>query len=188
MGGMRRALLLAAVVVVAAVTAVLALVLPTTPTPHADASRVIPHTLAWRAQEDCLTAVGIGPEPGHSWTVIGDRIDVYDADGGVIASFADDPGLTGCLEAVPYDEVVSPPSDLVSRLLLADYSRHVLWPCLVNEGFDPGPPPVAADFATVQTARDVDPFAGYWTVNFSTDTLLELAGDCPVQPSYLAAG
>jgi hypothetical protein len=185
---MRRAVLLAAVVLVVAVTAVIGVVLSTTPTPPADATRVIPHALAWRAQEDCLTAVGIGPEPGRSWAVIGDRIDVYDADGGVIASFVDDRALTDCLEAVPYDEVVSPPSDLMSRLLLADYSRHVLWPCLLNEGFDPGPPPVPADFATVQSARDVDPFAGYWTVNFSTDTLLELAGTCPVQPSYLAAG
>jgi len=153
---------------------------------------LIPHALAWRAQEDCLGAVGIGPEPGHSWSIDGQTVEIFDADGGVIASFTNAASgaptgrsLLTCLRSVPFKAVVSPPASLGQRLLLADYARSVLWPCLRSYGFDPGPTPDAAAYQTVEGARDADPFANTRADRMPTQVLFALAAECPAIPQYL---
>jgi hypothetical protein len=126
---------------------------------------------------------------------VGTQVNVYDADGGVIATFDSRAAgaiagrsLLNCLQSVPFAAVASPPANLVDRLLLADYARHVLWPCLRDEGYDPGPAPDASVFDTVEGARDADPYASARAEDLTTGTLYALAAACPSIPRYLAAG
>lgn len=158
-----------------------------------DAGTPIPHALAWRAQQDCLTAVGVDPEPSQSWSIDGNTVEIYDADGGVIASFTNVTAgalaarsILNCLQSVPFDAVVSPPASDGQRLVLADYAQHVLWPCLRSYGFDPGPTPDAAAYATVESSRGADPYASATAERVPTEVLLTLAAECPSVPEYLA--
>jgi hypothetical protein len=158
-----------------------------------DASTPIPHALAWRAQQDCLAAAGVDPEPSQSWSIDGQTVQIFDADGGVIASFTNAASgalagrsLLNCLRSVPFASVVSPPANAGERLVLADYAQHVLWPCLRSWGFDPGPAPDAADYATVETTRDADPYATPKADGMPTEVLFALAAECPSVPEYLA--
>ena len=157
-----------------------------------DEDTPIPHALAWRAQEDCMVAAGVDPEPSQSWSIEGQTVEIYDADGGTVASFTSAAAgalaggsLLNCLRSVPYASVVSPPATAGKRLLLADYSQHVLWPCLRSYGFDPGPAPDAAAYATVESTRDVDPFANSKADAMPTKVLFALAAACPSVPEYL---
>jgi hypothetical protein len=157
-----------------------------------DASTPISHALAWRAQADCLVAAGVDAEPSQSWSIEGQTVGIYDADGGLIASFTNTAAgalagrsLLNCLKSVPFGSVVSPPATAGQRLLLADYSQHVLWPCLRSYGFDPGPTPDAAAYATVESTRDADPFANSKADGMPTGVLFALAAACPSVPDYL---
>jgi hypothetical protein len=158
----------------------------------ADDSTPIPHALAWRAQQDCLAAAGVDPEPSQSWSIEANTVEIFDADGGVIASFTNAASgalagrsLLNCLRSVPYESVVSPPASDGQRLLLADYAQHVLWPCLRSYGFDPGPTPDAAAYATLESTRDVDPYANAKADGMPTSVLFALAAECPSVPEYL---
>ncbi len=158
-----------------------------------DAGTPIPHALAWRAQQDCLAAAGVGPEPSQSWSIEGNTVEIYDADGGVIASFTNAAAgalagrsLLNCLRSVPFAAVVSPPASAAGRLVLADYAQHVLWPCLRSYGFDPGPTPDAAAYATVESTRGADPFSNEKADGMPTQVLFALAAACPSVPRYLA--
>ena len=158
-----------------------------------DMSTPIPHALAWRAQQDCLAAAGVDPEPSQSWSIEGQTVEIYDADGGVIASFTNAASgalaggsLLNCLRSVPFEAVVSPPAGAGQRMLLADYSQHVLWPCLRRFGFDPGPAPDAAAYETLESTRSADPYAGTRAEGMPTEILFALAAECPSVPEYLA--
>jgi hypothetical protein len=161
--------------------------------PPGDVSTPIPHALAWRAQQDCLTAAGVEPEPSQSWSIEGQTVEIFDADGGLIASFTNAASgaiagrsLLNCLRSVPFSAVVSPPESSGQRLLLADYAQHVLWPCLRRYGFDPGPAPDAAAYATLESTRNADPYASAKADGTPTGVLLALAEACPAVPEYLA--
>jgi hypothetical protein len=158
-----------------------------------DDSTPIPHALAWRAQHDCLAAAGVDPEPSRSWSIQGNTVEIYDADGGVIASFTNAASgalagrsLLSCLRSVPFASVVSPPASAGERLVLAEYAQHVLWPCLRSYGFDPGPTPDAAAYATVESTRDADPYSNEKADGMPTQVLFALAAECPSVPEYLA--
>ncbi len=132
-------------------------------------------------------------EPSQSWSIEGQTVEIYDADGGVIASFTNAASgalggrsLLNCLRSVPFASVVSPPESVGQRLVLADYAQHVLWPCLRSYGFDPGPTPDAAAYATVESTRDADPFATVKADGMPTQVLFALAAECPSVPEYLA--
>jgi hypothetical protein len=157
-----------------------------------DATTPISHALAWRAQQDCLAAAGVDPDPSQSWSIDGQTVEIFDADGGVIARFTNAASgalagrsLLNCLRSVPFEAVVSPPANAGERLLLADYSQHVLWPCLRSYGFDPGPTPDAAAYATVESTRGADPFANTKADGMPTEVLFALAVACPSMPEYL---
>ncbi len=157
-----------------------------------DPSTPISHALAWRAQQDCLAAAGVDPEPSQSWSIDGQTVEIFDADGGLIATFTNAASgalagrsLLNCLRSVPFEAVVSPPANVGQRLLLADYSQHVLWPCLRSYGFDPGPTPDAAAYATVESTRDADPFGNTKADGMPTEVLFALAVACPSVPEYL---
>lgn len=152
----------------------------------------IPHALAWRAQQDCLAAAGVDPEPSQSWSIDGQTVEIFDADGGVIATFRNAASgalagrsLLNCLRSVPFASVVSPPATAGQRMLLAEYAQHVLWPCLRSYGFDPGPTPDAAAYATLESTRDADPFANTKADGMPTGVLFALAAACPSMPDYL---
>jgi len=162
-------------------------------TAPADAATPIPHALAWRAQRDCLEAAGVEPEPSQSWSIEGQTVEIYDADGGVIAAFTNAASgalagrsLLNCLRSVPFEAVVSPPGEAGQRMVLADYSQHVLWPCLHRYGFDPGPVPDAAEYATLESTRSADPYASTKAEGIPTEVLFALAAACPSVPEYLA--
>jgi hypothetical protein len=161
--------------------------------PPAEVSTPIPHALAWRAQQDCLIAAGVEPEPSQSWSIEGQTVEIFDAGGGVIATFTNAASgalagrsLLNCLRSVPFEAVVSPPESSGQRLLLAEYAQHVLWPCLRRYGFDPGPAPDDAAYATLESSRDADPFASSNAEGTATDVLFALAAACPAVPEYLA--
>ncbi|MEO5920814.1 MAG: hypothetical protein ABIQ01_06695 [Pseudolysinimonas sp.] len=152
----------------------------------------ISHALAWRAQEDCLAAAGVDPEPSQSWSIEGQTVEILDAGGGVIATFTNAASgalagrsLLNCLRSVPFEWVVSPPATAAQRTLLADYARHVLWPCLRSYGFDPGPTPDVAAYATAESTRDADPYATTKADRMPTEVLFALAAVCPAVPGYL---
>ncbi len=161
--------------------------------PPGEVATPISHVLAWRAQQDCLAAAGVAPEPSQSWAIDGQTVEIYDADGGMIAAFtyAASGALAGrsllnCLRSVPFDAVVSPPENAGQRLMLADYAKHVLWPCLRRYGFDPGPAPDDAAYATLESTRSADPYASTKADGMPTEVLLALAAECPSVPEYLA--
>ena len=158
-----------------------------------DDSTPISHALAWRAQQDCLAAAGVDPEPSQSWSIEANTVEIFDADGGVIATFTNAASgalagrsLLNCLRSVPYESVVSPPASAGQRMLLADYAQHVLWPCLRSYGFDPGPTPDAEAYSTVESTRDADPYANTKADGMPTSVLFALAAECPSMPEYLA--
>jgi len=158
---------------------------------EADAT-TISQAVAWRAQGDCFAAAGVAYDPSQSWTIDGQTVRIFDAGGAVIASFTNvaagalaGHSLLNCLRSVPYASVVEPPATAAQRSLLADYSENVVWPCLRSLGFDPGPVPDADDYATVESTRAVDPFAGPAADHLSIEALFRLAAECPSVPDYL---
>lgn len=57
----------------------------------------------WLAQADCFAIAGLPTDPSQSWAIVGPKVNVYDASGGVIATFdtgAPGPAGNGLLECL----------------------------------------------------------------------------------------
>ena len=78
----------------------------------------ISHALASQAEQDCFAAAGVDTEPSQSWSIDGQTVELFDADGGLVVSFTNAASgvlaghsLLNCLRSMPLQAVVSPPAN-----------------------------------------------------------------------------
>ncbi|MEO8263021.1 MAG: hypothetical protein ABI566_10675 [Pseudolysinimonas sp.] len=185
---MRRALLLVAAGLALAVGAVLAFVLPPSPSGTAGEPHIT-RVFIPAVKSECLDRAGIARSLqtiGFTFTEAG-ALRTIDTDGSLTGIEPDRlEAFNACLAEYPIQPDFESPHDHYSRNLLYDYFADVLQPCLssrVGPGILP-PMPRRSDF--VVRLYGWDPYRSLAPTR-DLGELLELSAACPDRPVYLTA-
>jgi hypothetical protein len=97
-------------------------------------------------------------------------------------------GILTCMAPYRFAPSAHMPHSPSALLQLYRYDRAVLWPCLRQHGFDPGPAPSRADFASADDAMQANPYIAL-AAKPVTKQLFAAAAKaaryCPEMPKYL---